>query len=55
MIFMSTSAIDKDESLENITIQRYNEELMEAEAEFERGEYITNEVMMKLVKEWKGN
>ena len=43
---------DDIEQEERISIKQYNKELKEAEEEFERGEYITNEEMKKNVKEW---
>lgn len=33
-----------------ITIEEYNQELRVAEAEFERGEYVTHEQLMKSIK-----
>jgi hypothetical protein len=35
-----------------ISIEQYNRELEEAEAEFARGEYITHEELKKQMKEW---
>jgi hypothetical protein len=35
-----------------ITNEQYNKELDEAEAEFENGDYITHEEMIKQVKKW---
>jgi hypothetical protein len=35
-----------------ITIEQYNHELEEAEAEFKRGEYISHEKLMQQMKEW---
>jgi hypothetical protein len=40
------------EQEERISIKQYNQELQEAEEEFERGEYITNEEMKKKLEEW---
>ena len=37
---------------ERISIEQYNKELDEAEAEFANGEYITHEAMVKKVKQW---
>jgi predicted transcriptional regulator len=36
---------------ERISIEQYNKEIDEAEAEFEKGEYITHEAMLKKVKQ----
>jgi predicted transcriptional regulator len=35
-----------------ISIEQYNKELGEAEAEYERGEFFTHEEMLKKIKEW---
>jgi hypothetical protein len=35
-----------------IDIKQYNKELVAAEAEFEKGEYISNTALKKKVKQW---
>ena len=35
-----------------ISLEQYNKEIDEAEAEFSKGEYITHEAMVKKVKQW---
>jgi predicted transcriptional regulator len=35
-----------------VSIEQYNQELQEAEAEYERGEYITHEEFVKQIKKW---
>jgi hypothetical protein len=35
-----------------ITIDEYNQELQEAEAEYERGEYTSHEELVKQIKKW---
>ncbi len=42
----------RKESNGPISIEQYNKELAEAEAEFEKGSYISNDEMKKLVKKW---
>ena len=42
-----------DNAPSTITIEEYNLELDEAEAEFERGEYITHEEMLQQIKQWQ--
>ncbi|HEX9509965.1 MAG TPA: hypothetical protein VF939_05750 [Puia sp.] len=37
---------------ERISIEQYNQELQEAEAEYERGEYSTHEEFVKQIKKW---
>ncbi len=39
------------ETADEISIQQYNLELHEAEAEFERGEYITHEELLEQIKQ----
>lgn len=39
------------ESVERISIEQYNKELAEAEAEFQNGEFITHEAMLNQMKE----
>jgi predicted transcriptional regulator len=38
-----------------ITIEAYNNELQEAEAEYDRGEYISHEEMRKQISKWEDN
>jgi len=35
-----------------ISIEEYNQELQEAEEEYERGEYTTHESFVKSIKKW---
>jgi predicted transcriptional regulator len=37
---------------ERISIEQYNKEIDEAEAEYKRGEFITHEEMLKKIKKW---
>ena len=37
---------------ERISIDQYNKELAEAEAEFGDGNYITQEALLKKIKQW---
>ena len=37
---------------EEINLEQYNQELKEAEEEFEGGNYITQEEMLKLINQW---
>jgi predicted transcriptional regulator len=37
---------------ESISIEQYNKEIDEAEAEYKRGEFITHEEMLKKIKKW---
>lgn len=37
---------------ERISIEQYNKEIDEAEAEFVNGEYITHKAMLKKLKQW---
>jgi hypothetical protein len=40
------------QSPERISIEQYNQELAEAEAEYQAGDYITSEEMLKLIRQW---
>ena len=37
---------------ERISLQQYNKELAEAEAEYKAGDHITSEEMLKLIRQW---
>lgn len=37
---------------QQISIEQYNKEIDKAETEFENGEYITHEAMVKKIKQW---
>jgi predicted transcriptional regulator len=47
-------ALLKDEIVleERITIEQYNKEIDEAEAEYERGDFISHEEMEKIASKW---
>lgn len=38
--------------VDRVTIEEYNQELQEAEAEYERGEYTTHEEFAQQIKKW---
>ena len=40
------------QSPERISIEQYNQELAEAEAEYQAGDYITSDEMLKLIRQW---
>jgi predicted transcriptional regulator len=44
-------ALDQEKS-ECITIEQYNQELDEAEAEFEEGEVVTHDEVLKQIRKW---
>jgi uncharacterized protein YdeI (YjbR/CyaY-like superfamily) len=44
-------SFSKDEA--RISIEKYNQELAEAETEYNAGSYITSEEMLKLINQWK--
>lgn len=37
---------------QHISLEQYNNELAEAEAEYEKGEYVTHEEVLKQMKKW---
>lgn len=42
----------EDERMKPQTIEEYNQELKEAEEEYQRGDFITHEAMLNEVKKW---
>ena len=38
---------------EKISIQQYNQELAEVEAEYQNGNHITSDEMLKLIQQWQ--
>lgn len=49
---IKTFSNGRAEVSERISIEQYNKELAEAEAEYERGQYISHDEMLKQMKEW---
>jgi predicted transcriptional regulator len=49
---LKTFVKDRGGKSTGISIEQYNKELDEAEAEFERGEYLTHEELLKQMKKW---
>ena len=49
---LQTFLTGRKETTERISIEQYNKEIDEAEAEYGRGEYITHEEMVKQLKQW---
>jgi hypothetical protein len=43
---------DDIEQVGQISVEQYNKELAEAEAEFNKGDYISNAAMKKKIKQW---
>jgi uncharacterized coiled-coil DUF342 family protein len=52
ILMLKTFILGRKENPDRISIEQYNKELEEAEAEFERGEYITHEELLKQMKQW---
>lgn len=42
----------RKENSERISIEQYNQELQEAEAAYERGEFATHEEFVKQIRKW---
>ena len=40
------------QSPEKISLQQYNQELSEAEAEYKSGNYISSDEMLQLIRKW---
>jgi len=49
---LKTFLSGRTEKSERITIEQYNKELDEAEAEFEKGEVVTHEELLKQIRKW---
>jgi len=43
---------DEINNEQRISLQQYNNELAEAEAEYEKGEYVTHDEVLKQMKKW---
>ena len=52
MINYFTQLNDAEKKSERITIEQYNQELDEAEAEFEKGEVVTHDELLKQIRKW---
>ncbi len=49
---LKTFVEGREKKASRISIEEYNQELQEAEAEYERGEYTTHEEFVKQIKKW---
>ena len=49
---LKTFLKERKQNPERITLEQYNKELNEAEAEYEKGDYISHEEMVKQMKQW---
>ncbi len=49
---LKTFLESRQENAEQRSIEQYNKEIEEAEAEFARGDYITHDKMLKRIKQW---
>lgn len=47
---LKTFLKNKSAKPEHISIEQYNQELQEAETEYERGDYVTHEELLKQIK-----
>ena len=52
IIQMIKTFLQSRKEAERITIEQYNKEIEEAEAEIERGESYTHEEVVKMSKQW---
>ncbi|RFS21987.1 hypothetical protein DVR12_15195 [Chitinophaga silvatica] len=52
VIQMLKTFVKGKESSVRISIEQYNQELQEAEAEYERGEFATHEEFVKQIRKW---
>ena len=49
---LKTFVKGREEKASRISIEEYNQELHEAEGEYERGEYTSHEEFVKQIKKW---
>jgi len=49
---LKTFVNGRGSKVDRISIEEYNQELQEAEAEFEKGEYAIHEEFVKQIKKW---
>jgi predicted transcriptional regulator len=49
---LKTFVKGREGKVSRIGIEEYNQELKEAEAEYERGEYLPHEEFVKQIKKW---
>jgi len=49
---LKTFVKGREKKADRVTIEQYNQELQEAEAEYERGEYATHDEFVKQIKKW---
>lgn len=42
----------RKDSGQSVTLEQYNAELREAEAEYEKGDYVTHEQLLKSIEKW---
>ena len=49
---LKTFIKSRKESRQSVTPEQYNAELREAEAEYEKGDYITHEQLLKSIQTW---
>jgi len=52
ILMLKAFLMGRKENASHISIEQYNKELEEAEAEFKRGEYFTQEEVLKQIKGW---
>ncbi|WP_257667734.1 hypothetical protein [Parapedobacter tibetensis] len=49
---LKTFIKSRKEPAQPISIEKYNAELREAEAEYEKGDYVTHEQLLKTIQTW---
>ena len=49
---LKTFVKGRETKASRVSIEQYNQELQEAEAEYERGEYTSHEEFVKQIKKW---
>ncbi len=49
---LKTFLKSRPDKSDRVTIEQYNQELQEAEKEYEKGEYTTHDALLKQIKKW---
>ena len=55
LLNMIKTFVKPEEETESVNIEQYNQELAEAQEQYEKGDYITHEEMIRQIKQWQKN
>jgi hypothetical protein len=49
---LKTFLQSRKDKADRISVEQYNQELQEAEAEYQKGTYVTHDELLKQIKKW---